>query len=113
MMSLETIDFVQRKAAKEAAEQKQIPYLVRRRDLRAWENGRGFPIPFPMLGDYQPPGWTPYGEALFVDTSGFGGSGERSLTMPQLLEKIEPGVGYAFTQQGQFQAYIQPFKQVS
>lgn len=113
MMSLETIDMLQRGAAKEAAEKKRIPYLVRRRDLKAWEEGRGFPIPFPMLGDYQPPGWTPYGEELFVDTSGFGGSGEPSLTLPQLLEKIEPGVGYAFTQQGQFQAYIQPFKQVS
>ncbi len=113
MMSLETIDMLQRSAAKEAAAQKRIPYLVRHRDLRAWENGRGFPIPFPMLGDYQPPGWTPYGEALFVDTSGMGSPDEPSLTLPQLLEKMEPGIGYAFTQQGQFQAYIQPFKQVS
>jgi len=112
-MSPETIDMLQRSAAKEAAEKGRIPYLVRRRDVAAWETGRGFPIPFPMLGDYIPPGWTPDGDALFVDTSGFGSPGEPALTLPQLLEKIEPGVGYAFTQQGQFQAYIQPFRRVS
>ena len=112
MMSLETIDRMTRDAGREACERQQKPYLIWPQDLEAWKRGEGFPIPFPMIGDYVPEGWEPDGEPLFVDTSGLGSPNEPALTLPQLFEKLEVGRGYAFTQQGQFQAYLQKFKQV-
>jgi hypothetical protein len=113
MMSLETIDKMTRDAGRDACQQKLTPYLVWPQDLEAWKQGRGFPIPFPMIGDYVPEGWEADGEPLFVDTSGFGSPGEPALTMLQLLDAIEEGKGYAFTQQGQFQAYLQAFEKTS
>jgi hypothetical protein len=112
MMSPETIDKMTRDAARDACEQQQKPYLIWPQDLEAWKRGEGFPIPFPMIGDYVPEGWEAEGEPLFVDTSGMGSANEPSLTLPQLFEKLEVGRGYAFTSQGQFQAYLQKFIQV-
>lgn len=111
MMSPETMDKMTRDAARDACELEQKPYLIWPQDLAAWKQGKGFPIPFPMIGDYVPEGWEADGEALFVDTSGLGGSGEAALSLPQLFDKLEVGRGYAFTQQGQFQAYLQKFTQ--
>ena len=113
MMSLETIDQVTRDAKRDACERNLVPYLVWPQDLSAWREGHGFPMPFPMIGDHEPEGWEATGEALFVDTSGMGGPGEPSLTLPQLLDKLEDGKAYAFTQQGQFQGYLQAFEKVS
>lgn len=112
MMSPETIDQMTRDAGREACEQQQKPYLIWPQDLTAWREGRGFPMPFPMIGDHEPEGWEPEGDALFIDTSGMGSPGEPAMTLPQLLNELKEGRGYAFTQQGQFQAYLQCFKQV-
>ena len=111
MMSPETIDKITRDAARTACDAQQKPYLIWPQDLEAWKRGEGFPIPFPMIGDHVPEGWEADGEALFVDTSGLGGSGEPALSMSELFDKLEVGRGYAFTQQGQFQAYLQKFTQ--
>ncbi len=110
MMSLETIEHMTREAAREACEQQEKPYMVWPEDIVAWKEGRGLPIPFPMIGDYVPEGWEPEGDELFVDTSGFGSSNEPALTITQLLDKLEVGRGYAFVRMGQFQAYLQKFK---
>ena len=111
MMSPETIDKITRDAARTACDAQQKPYLICPQDLEAWKRGEGFPIPFPMIGDHVPEGWEADGEALFVDTSGMGSPGESALSMSELFDKLEVGRGYAFTQQGQFQAYLQKFTQ--
>jgi hypothetical protein len=111
MMSLETIDQMTRDAAREACDEQQKPYLIWPQDLEAWKRGEGFPMPFPMIGDYVPEGWEADGEALFIDTSGMGSPGEAALSVSELINKLEVGRGYAFTQQGQFQAYLQKFTQ--
>lgn len=112
MMSLETIEEVTRNANRKASAKNLTPYMIWPEDLIAWREGRGFPMPFPMIGDYEPKGWKAVGEPLFVDTSGFGEPGELSLTLPQLLDELKQGRGYAFIEQGQFQSYLQPFEKL-
>jgi hypothetical protein len=109
MMSLSTIRNMQQEARQAAAENETKPYLVAHEDLEAWRRGEGFPLPFPMIGDYDPPGFDADGDALFVDTSGFGADNEPALSISQLLNTLQADKAYAFTEQGQFQAYLQPY----
>ncbi len=110
MMSLQTIQKLQQDAHEDAAREGKMPYIVEQEDIDAWREGRSLPVPFPFIGDYDPPGFTAEGEALFVDTSGFGEPGEPALTHEQMFDKLVPGTGYALVEVGQFQAYIQPFR---
>ena len=110
MMSPETIQHLQQEARESAAEEGKLPYIVQEEDIRAWKAGRSLPIPFPFIGDYDPPGFTAEGDELFCDSSGFGASDEPSLTQAQLIDMLVPGTGYALTTVGQFQVYIQPFR---
>ena len=68
MMSPSTIRSLQQDAREEAAKKKLTPYLVAAEDIEAWKNGEGFPLPFPAIGDYDPPGWEAKGGRLFVDS---------------------------------------------
>jgi hypothetical protein len=53
--------------------------------------------------------YEPEGEALFVDTSGFGAPDEPALTLTQFLDELEADKAYALVEVGQFQAYVQKF----
>lgn len=108
-MGLETIRAMQQEARKRAAENNTVPYIVDENDIVAWSRGEGFPLPFPFIGDYEPEGFTPEGDNLFVDTSGFGADDEPSLSMRQLIPLLEADKAYAFTSVGQFQGYLQKF----
>lgn len=110
MMSLHTIQKMQQDAHRDAAKKSRLPYVVEQEDIDAWRHGRSLPVPFPFIGDYNPPGFTAEGDALFVDSSGFGAQGEAALTQDEMFDKLVPGTGYALVEVGQFQVYIQPFR---
>jgi len=109
MMDLATINALTDENAVAAAKFHHIPYTIWPGDIDKWKAGEGMPIPFPNLGDYVPDGYELDGNAWMVDTSGFGGPGERALTLTQLFDKLEIGKAYAFVECGQFQAYLQQF----
>jgi hypothetical protein len=110
MMSQSTIRQLQQEARERAALENTTPYLVAAEDITAWKNGIGLPFPFPMIGDHEPAGYETDGDALFVDTSGFGGDDEPALSISQMLNELKPDMCYAFTEVGQFQAYLQPYR---
>jgi hypothetical protein len=110
MMSQSTIRQLQQDARERAALEDTTPYLVAAEDIEAWKRGIGLPIPFPMIGDYEPPGYETDGDALFIDTSGYGAPDEPALTVSQMLDELKPDRCYAFTEVGQFQAYLQPYR---
>ena len=93
-------------AAEKAAQEHLEPFSVWPTDIEKWP-----PFPFPMIGDYDPPGWELI-ETHFVDSSGFGDPGEAALTTSQFKSKITVGHGYAITQIGQFQVYVGEFKKI-
>jgi len=109
MMSLETIQSMTQDNRKKAAKKSLKPYMVEAEDIEAWKEGRCMPLPFPNIGDYEPPGFKPDGDPLFVDSSGFGGEGEAALTLAGMLDALEVGKGYALVSEGQFQVYVQAF----
>jgi hypothetical protein len=94
MMSLETIRSMSQEARERAAAEGMVPYLVDEKDISAWKRGSGLPLPFPFIGDYVPDGYEPEGEALFVDTSGFGAPDEPALTLTQFLDELEADKAY-------------------
>jgi len=106
MLDLEQIQAISRDAAKEAAKEGKIPFVVWQEDLQDIP-----PFPFPFLGDYVPAGWQKV-EEYFVDSTGFGTQGEAALTISQFLEKITPGHGYAITQSGEFQVKVGEYVKV-
>ena len=116
MMDLQSIDAESRAAAKTACENNKTPYLVWPNELEAWRlrfAAGGVPsFPFPFLGSYVPKGWT-LTESYFVDSSGFGETGEAALTIRQFLGKIKTTRGYAITEVGQFQVYIGEFEKTA
>ncbi len=110
MMSPETIQSMQQDAHQQAADEGKTPYFVEQEDIDAWRAGRSLPFPFPNIGTYDPPGFTAEGDALFVDSSGFGADDEPALSLSQMLDELRPGFGYAIVCEGQFQIYIQSFR---
>jgi len=111
-MSPEAIRDLSQEAARKAAAEHLVPYIVWPDDLRNWKAGLGFPLPFPFIGDHEPEGYEPIGDALFVDTSGLGDPGEPALTSSQLIDRIQVGKGYALTTLGQFQGYLQTYERI-
>ena len=109
MMSLATIQAESRRAAAKAAQAKKTPFIVKAEDLTAWKatlkTERIPKLPFPFIGSYVPKGWEKTGE-FFVDASGFGSESEPALTIPQFINQLTAGSGYAITEAGQFQVYI-------
>ncbi len=77
----------------------------------AKENGKLGSAPIPDIGDDRPEGWE-LEEELFVDSSGWGESGEAALTVDEFTEKIKAGYGYATIAHGQFQVHVGVFKKV-
>ena len=105
MMSLEAIQSLSRDAATRAAEDQRAPFMVHPDDLKAMP-----PFPFPSVGDYVAPGWERTANSFFVDSSGFGQSGEPALTAREFLAQIKPGYGYAIIEEGQFQVKVAEYK---
>ena len=66
-------------------------------------------IPANKRDGFLPKGWT-LEEVHFVDSSGFGRSGEGALTVDEFIKVVKPGYGYVITGIGQFQVYISEFK---
>ena len=64
---------------------------------------------FPHIGDRRPRGWKLV-ETLFCDSSGFGLSTEPALTIDQLGQRLEVGMGYATIETGQFQVCLGVFR---
>ena len=102
-MSLEAIREESRRAEERAREENKLPYIAEHDGDDGVRNA-------PFIGDYVPEGWTPT-EKYFVDSSGFGSPSEPALTFSQFLEHVKEGYGYAIVESGQFQVYIQEFKE--
>ena len=107
MMDLSTIRNMADKAARKAARDKCVPYVIHDEA----EGERSTTFPFPFMGDYCPRGWTLV-ETLFCDSSGMGGEDEAALSVRQLRTKLLERVkadetyGFAITEAGQFQVYL-------
>ena len=115
-MDLQSIEAESRAAAKKAAQDHKTPYIVWPKELADWKldfaAGKIPSFPFPFLGSYVPKGWK-LTETYFVDSSGFGETGEAALTLHQFLGKIKTTRGYAVTEAGQFQVYIGEFEKTA
>lgn len=99
---------IQRNAAAKAAREKKTPLIVWPEDVETWKS-RPAEVTFPFLGDYVPKGWVLERE-LFVDRSGMGRPGELAMTWEQFLSEVQPGMGYAGIELGQFQCYIGEYR---
>ena len=106
MMDRRTIQNESDKAARHAAKIHAEPYVVFDED----EVGRTA-FRFPFLGTHVPAGWD-HVDTIFVDTSGAGRDNEPALTGSRLQHEVRRRLGekdtfgYAFTEIGQFQAYV-------
>ena len=116
MMDLATIREMNRKAtraAKRGGKRPAVPTAAQRTVLALGEQPRGFSIPF--LADHTPRGWEAVGEAVMVDTSGFGSPSEPALTLANTFKRIAAAPadhGWATVEHGQFQAYLQEYRPV-
>ncbi len=114
MMGLETIKAISREAGESAARDNELPYVYWNSD----EVDEFDTFPFPELGEYVPEGWELV-EQHFVDSSGWGGTGEPALTGEQFKDVIKgriaevPNTGWAVTEVGQFQLYVGEFRKVA
>ena len=103
MLGASAIQSISDVAAYRAAQEEQEPLII----WDAERDARGIPF----LGSYVPQGWSPEGEPIMVDSSGFGEPGERALTQDQFVEhlKAHPTLGWAIIESGQFQVWVQAF----
>jgi hypothetical protein len=102
MFSLETIKSMNREQARKAKGKSPLVYDGVPEDLRS----------IPNFGDYRPKGWK-LTETYFVDSSGWGQSGEGALTFDEFTRKAQVGKGYAIIEAGQFQVYIGEFEKTT
>ncbi len=106
MMSGQQIREISDKATRKAMKAKKKPYRITQDDLDKLKAGSAEPLSrFPFLGDYVYETWVKM-EDYFVDSSGFGSDDEPALTIPQFIDKLVVGRGYAITEAGEFQVYI-------
>lgn len=104
MYDLKTIIEMNKKAGKQAKENKIEPLVARYdKDEAIFES--------PDLGNFIPKGWKEV-KRYFVDSSGFGLESERALTGNQFQDNIKEGFGYAIVETGQFQVYIGEFEKL-
>jgi len=100
MLSLEYIKSESQKAARKAAREKKLPYIIEAEDMPFDKFSA-----FPYLGTYIPKGWKKITDH-FVDSSGFGSDSEPAMSIKQFQSKLVVGHGYAVTEAGQFQVYV-------
>jgi hypothetical protein len=107
MFSPEYIQQINLKAARDAAKQRQEPYVP----FDAEETDSLRCLPFPFLAGHIPKGWTQV-DQFFCDISGLGSEAEPAMTIPYLKNRMKenldkPGTyGYSIIECGQFQAWI-------
>ena len=124
MMSYEQIVSEAARAARAAKRHGKRPVFLSALSADGIRNAE----PVPFLGDYVPRGFkrlhvrdtfgeryghgTADGEALLVDSSGFGSRGELALTVQEFAEftQLHPGYAYGILEAGQFQVVIGVFK---
>src|SRR3990167_3833882 len=135
MMDLQTLEHVNRQAARRSAAAGRQPLILEQRDLDALASGADRIIPavgLPYVGNREPKGWRRvkleslfpgerrkhrgvypeafgYG-AFFVDKSGFGQPGEPALTIKEFAKLARPGFGYAVVEDGAFQCHVGVFE---
>lgn len=114
MMALQQIEELSRQAARKAARDRKHPLMIEQDDIlhakRSLSIGRMPDLGIPFIGGYVPRGYKRVGEAVMVDSSGFGQEGEPALTIPQFIEQLVPGFAYAVVEAGQFQVYVQRYE---
>lgn len=119
MMDLATINYLSEQAARRSRRDGVLPVPISLSALNTAASlsalrEEGVVIPF--IGNRKPRGFKPLGEPLFCDISGWGKSDEPALTFEQTFNQMkslteEHGtLAWATVEQGQFQAYLQPFK---
>jgi hypothetical protein len=103
MWSLEVIDYLNQQAARKARKRHKTPLVPDGPEaVEDW-----LPLPFPSLGNYDPPGWERTEDSWFVDKTGWGRPDEPALTWDQLKDQLQeyiaenPAHGFAITEEGQ------------
>jgi hypothetical protein len=107
MYGLETIREMNKKKGQVSAKKNLKPYVL----LSTSDVDTMPPFPFPNFGTYRPKDWKLI-NTYFVDSSGWGSSGEMALTVSEFKQKLRVGFGYAIVEAGQFQVYVGEFKKV-
>lgn len=108
MMSIGQIEDNARKMARISRRERIVPVTFTEAELVAMRKGYKAPRTIPMIGARTPKGWKLL-QKHFVDSSGFGAPGEAALTQTAFFERMQPGLGYAVVQAGQFQVYVGEF----
>lgn len=114
MLSYSYIKQIADEAADEARELCKVPYSIRQYS----GSTETFCRHIPFLGDYVPEGWerVPGIEPIFVDSSGFGSSGEPALSLEEFgkrlaaFKKSGDNYGFGIIEAGQFQVYIAVYR---
>lgn len=111
MMSLQTLQYLNKQAARTSRRNGTVPVGIESlADL-----DRMPPFPFPMIGDRRPKGLKLVTQ-WFVDTSGCGSDDEPALSISQLIAKLRdtwqyhPEYRYALIECGQFQGSLGVFE---
>lgn len=117
MMSLEAIEALSRNCGIIAREAGLQPLEVTPYMMRNWP-----PISIPNLGDYCPPYWERVEDEegnvvqAFVDKTGWGHDDEPTMTIKQFIawlhEHCGKGIGFAITEEGQFQIFVTKFRKM-
>ena len=107
MMGLAEIRVINREKTATAKAEGTTPFLIKSQE----QIDNMPPFPFPHIGDYVPEGYKEMG-TYFVDSSGFGSSGELALTINEFKRKMKIGHSYAIIEAGQFQVYVTEFRKV-
>lgn len=115
MMSLEVIRYVNDEIGRHAARRNLVPYVPSEPDeVDRWRN---LPFVFPNIGNHEPDGWEQV-ESWFVDKTGHGHESEPAMTHQRLKQVLRdyiamnPGDGFAVTEEGEFQVVVSAFKPV-
>ena len=115
MWSLDTLEYLNRKAAQKARRGKREPYVPSPEEIDNFP-----PFPFPNLGPHVPAGWERVENATwFADSSGWGRPGEPALAVNELKDELRryasdnPGHGFAIVECGQFQCYVGAYWQAT
>ena len=115
MWSLETINYLNSRAARAAQRKTKEPTVPTLEEIEAFP-----PFPFPHLGPFVPPGWERVEDAVwFVDSSGWGRNDEPALSVEQLKNELRqyvadnPDHGFGIIEAGQFQCYVAAYRPVA
>ena len=109
MMDARTLDYVNRKATREAAANKRVPIPFEESDREHILNGGG-EWRMPFIGDRTPRGYKRTDrDPAFCDHSGFGSETEPAMTTRRFARWLRSGYYYGVIESGQFQSYVGEF----